>query len=98
MSVPLSKATFEPLLNSKFKVTFDSENTYSVELIQIEEGTHIKELNITPFTLTFRGGRDEKIFAQSTYTVSSEATGDLRLFMIPRLPDDEGIYYHVIFS
>lgn len=98
MSVKLTKETFEPLLNTKFKITFDIENIYEVELIELEEGKPFSKMNSIPFTLTFRGAATEKIFAQGMYKIYSEITGELPLFLIPRMPDEEGIYYDVIIS
>ena len=98
MAVPLKKETFLPLLNSKFKVTFDSENEYEVELIEVAGGKAIESLNLEPFSLMFRADPSCTIFAQRIYTVHSEATGALDLFMIPRAPDQEGIYYEVIIN
>ena len=98
MQKKYKKEDFEGLLNTKFRVTFDSQNAYDVELIEISESKPIKALDLTPFTLTFRGAPDEKIFQQRLYDVSSETLGDMALFLIPRFPDKEGVYYDVIFS
>lgn len=92
----LKKELFKPLLNTNFTITFDAENKYDVKLIEIKEHDVISSLNLEPFTLTFRGDKNEIIFAQRTYDVHSEATGHMSLFLIPRRPDDDGIYYDVI--
>lgn len=98
MSLPLNKATFSSLLNSKFKITFDEDNEYEAELIEISDGKAIPSLNLEPFSLIFRADPSQTIFAQRIYTIFSEATGPIDLFLIPRAPDKEGIYYEVIFN
>ena len=98
MSITLKKETFLPLINTKFKVTFDAENDYEVELIEVSEGKADPRLNLEPFSLMFRADPEETIFAQRIYTVYSEAIGSLNLFLIPRSPDNEGIYYEVIIN
>ena len=80
MSVSLKKETFEPLLNKKFTITFDEQNSYEVELIDIKTGNEIKALNIEPFSLMFRGPIDSPIFTQRIYKLHSEDIGDLELF------------------
>ena len=98
MSVPLKKETFLPLINTKFKATFDAENAYEVELIEVTEGKDSAPSNLEPFSLMFRADPGNIIFAQRIYTIHSEATGSLDLFLIPRAPDKEGIYYEAIFN
>ena len=92
------KDNFKQLLNTKFKVTFDIENFYDIELIKIIEAPPIPSLNIEPFSLLFRGDPAEQIFSQGSYVVFSKEVGSITLFMIPRMPDKEGIYYEVIFN
>ncbi len=98
MSTKVEKATFEPLLNTKVKVTFDSQNEYEVELIKIIDGTYIEYLDLHPFTLVFKGPPNEKIFEQGRYKISSDKLEDVELFLIPRMPNEHGIYYECIIS
>jgi len=90
--------TFEKLINTKFQITFDSQNAYEVELVEIKKGTPINELNIQPFSLLFRGDTSEKLFAQCMYTVYSEDIGSIDLFLIPKQLKQEGIHYEAVFS
>ena len=62
MSLNLNKNTFLPLLNTKFKITFDEQNEYEVKLIEVKEGAPIDLSILNPSPLIFQGSRSEKIF------------------------------------
>ena len=98
MSVQLSQKLFESLLNQKFHAYFNEEHQYELELIEVKPGKKIESLDIEPFSLMFRTARTNPPISQMTVRLQNEATGEISLFLIPRIPDKEGIYYEAVFS
>lgn len=93
-----SKNFFQNCMNEKFQVIFDPNNSYELELVEVADKGTIDSLNIECYALIFKGDRANKVFVQGNYKLTSEKSGEITLFLIPRLPDDEGIYYEAIFS
>ena len=90
--------TFEPLLNQKFKIRFSEEHEYEFELIEVTRRPFIESLSISPFILFFRGNKDLPIFNQGYYKLSHQAIGEISIFLNPRQPDSNGIYYEFIYN
>ncbi len=98
MTVSLSREVFESCLNKKFKATFSKDLTYDLVLVNIKVSKKIESLDIEPYSLLFRAERSQEIFNQGLVQLWSEVTGDISLFLIPRLPDNDWIFYEAIIS
>ncbi len=62
----------------------------------MQEGKEISGHARVPFSLMFKGPRAKDIYNQGIYTIIDKDDRKIDLFMIPRAPDAEGIYYEVI--
>ncbi|NNL93262.1 MAG: hypothetical protein HKO66_13560 [Saprospiraceae bacterium] len=91
-------ATFQELVGQEFKVTFSEEHEYMLTLAKVLEGNPIPELELEPYTLEFIGDVDSPVYSQGSFVVNHEKLGDMTLFLIPRQPDKNGIYYDCIVS
>lgn len=98
MSVQLSKELFESVLNKKFHAYFNEEHQYELELIEVKPGRYIEPLELEPFSLMFRTDRTNPPISQMMVRLHTEVTGEFSVFLIPRTPDKDGIYYEAIFS
>ena len=85
--------TFEPLLNQKFTIKFSEDHQYEFELIEVTRKATIERFGIEPFILYFRGDPSLPIFAQGNYTLLHDKIEPALIFLVPRQPDKEGIYY-----
>jgi hypothetical protein len=88
---------FAPHLNTEFRIRGDEEAIEAV-LIEVDKGPPREEGAPPPFSLTFRGPL-EPILGQGMYRLSHDKVGDLDLFLVPIIgPDQQGMYYQVIFG
>lgn len=94
----MKKETFQELKDQTFTITFAKDYVYDFKLCRIIEGQEIKDLGLEPFTLEFQGALDNMIFNQGIYKVHHDKLGEMELFLIPRKPDKEGVFYHCILS
>lgn len=98
MPTILNKALFESCINDFFHAKFDEEHQYQLELIEVKMGNKIESLNLEPFSLLFKADSKHPPIKQMMTTLTSDKTGEIQLFLIPRMPDKEGMYYEAIFS
>ena len=98
----LTSGQFEPLLNKRFAVHVDVENSVDVILIQVlalpaypDRGGNLPKRQ--PFALLFRGPR-EFVLPQRIYDVEEESLGKAGIFLVPLGPDDLGQRYEAIFN
>ena len=98
MTPKLTKEQFLPLLNKKIEISFTEDDTLAFELIEIKVSPVIESLQIEPFSLLFRGSASQTVYQQGNYRVRSPEIGELSIFLTPRQPDQEGIYYEAIFN
>ncbi len=101
MSDELTCATFEPHLNTEFRLTQEGSQAIGLELIVAEElgseATQPSETGRRAFALVFRGPA-EVALPQMTYTVEHEKAGTQQLFLVPIQPDQEGPLYEAVFN
>ena len=83
-------------LSNKYQVQFDQDTSCEFELIEIIPYKKAEQPGPVSFSLLFRGDVNEKIYAQGTYEVYDKKNVSRNLFLIPRQPDEEGIYYEII--
>jgi len=98
MAIALTRELFESCMNKKFYASFSEEIQYEIELIDVKVSKRIESMDLEPYSLLFRADKSQKISNQGLVSLKSEKTGEISLFLIPRLPDIDGIYYEVIIS
>lgn len=89
---------FAPHVGSVFRV--EDGDGGPVELVLIEAQSIRPSPGAPrqdPFTLLFRGPR-ERYLPQRMYRIAHPELDELTLFLIPRLPDEEGSYFEAIFN
>ena len=90
MSEELHKSSFDPHLNTKFKIYTDYTGGVEAELVEISE--HNKE-NLECFSLLFKVSR-EKFFDQKLYKVTHPKMGEINLFLVPVVHTKQDAYYY----
>ena len=94
----MTKEQFLPLLNQKVEIQFMPEVNLDFEVVDIRVSPKIESIEVEPFSLMFRGEPSFPIYQQGNYTLRSKDINEFSIFLVPRLPDKEGIYYEAIFS
>ena len=98
MSLQLSQELFESLLNEKFHAFFSEEHQFVLELIEVKLRAPIESIDMIPYSLMFRTDVSNPSISQMTVRLDTEKTGEFSIFLIPRTPDKDGVYYEAIFS
>jgi hypothetical protein len=88
------KETFEPLLNTTFRVSLGAQKAPDLELIEVSD---LKIKNPKNFSLIFRGPNNVYL-PQQSYTFEHDALGAFELFITPVGRDEEGTYFEAIFN
>lgn len=95
-----SAAQFAESVGTKFRVSWGTEESVELELIEatpftkgMRKGT-VRE----PFTLTFRSDGVQSYLAQGTYLLEHERHGELHVFLVPIGPDDVGMRHEAVFN
>jgi hypothetical protein len=94
----LIKATFEPHLNTVFRIFRDSSTSISATLVTIEDIGPVPDKAVAGrecFLLTFRG--TEKL-PQHTYRLDHAVLGTFELFLVPGGSNKKGIYYEAVIN
>ncbi|MFH1853425.1 MAG: hypothetical protein ABIA75_13890 [Candidatus Neomarinimicrobiota bacterium] len=95
MTAKLTKASFEPFLDTEFEIVIGNDGSLPIRLIEVTE-KHTAA--IESYTLLFRGPKDRYI-RHDTHPVHHPEMGELNLFIGPVMyPKQDGIYYEVILS
>jgi hypothetical protein len=94
----ISLEVFSPCIGSTFRVAVGEDEYLELELI---EATPLKATpgapRQDPFTLLFRGPVD-RYLPQRLYDLDGGTLGTFQLFLIPRMPDQEGSYFEAIIN
>ena len=91
---------FEPLVGQIFNLAMDGRTEfYPFELVQARVSRHSKAggKRRQPFSLLFKGP-DKYAFPQATYRVAHDALGELKLFLVPVVLDEEGRFLEAVFN
>jgi len=94
MSDHLTKADFDPHLNTTFNIHAASGETIEAELVEIEvrQSEQMESLSVI-----FRGPK-ESVLPQETHEVSHPQMGEINLFLVPIMYEkQDGIYYESVF-
>lgn len=89
---------FTPHLNGKFRIHREGD-PLEVELVEVElcdERFRVEGLR-WPFTLIFRGPRDQLI-PEGSYRVENDAAGSFDLYLIPIVTVGDRQEYQVVFN
>jgi hypothetical protein len=103
--VPLEQlvfASFSGLLNSKFRVVIDAQNSVEVELVEITppqtgQGGAGGRQTFENFSLIFLGPLNP-VLPQKIYWFESAQLGRFEMFIVPVGQDQSGTRYQAIFS
>ena len=95
MSEQLTKANFDPHLNTTFEIHAEGGDTIEAELVKIEA----KQSEwVESFSVIFRGPK-EPVLPHETHQVKHPEMGELNLFMGPIVYEkQDGIYYEAVFT
>ena len=96
MSETLTKASFEPHLNTLFRVIHDGEDTFDLELIEVEDKTPAG-FQGEQFSLLFKG-RADIMLLQQTCALEHPAMGQVILFLVPVDQKKDGYRYEAAFN
>ncbi len=95
MSDELKKQSFDPHLNTTFKVLTEAHGLLETQLVEIKD--HSND-DMETFTLLFKVPK-EKFFDQKTYKIEHEKMGDIELFLTPVVSkDQDALYYESVFN
>lgn len=100
MAEQLTKAGFEPHLNTTFRAFYAEGQFLELELIEVsdpDERRARKPRWQERFSLLFRGPADTML-PHSTYLFRHEAMGDFDLSISPVEQDARGVYYEAVFN
>lgn len=98
----LSFDSFQPLLQTRFRVWVDEQDAVELELVQATPprllaatGPHLPACE--SFALVFRGPA-QRVLPQRIYRFESERLGRFELFIVPIGRDREGTSYEATFN
>lgn len=95
MLTNLTKASFDPHLNSKFEIQTEEGLAVETELVEITEKNSEQ---VKSFSLILRGDKN-RILPQGTHKINHDKMGELNLFLTPIMhPKQDGMYYQIIFN
>jgi hypothetical protein len=92
--------SFEPLVGKVFHLALDGQTEfYPFELVQARLSRHAKpgSKRRQAFSLLFKGP-NEYAFPQSIYRVTHDTFGELKLFLVPVVLDEEGRFLEAVFN
>lgn len=93
-----TKETFDPLLNTKFRLQLSPEKTFELELVETtKSGEPDAQQRYTSFSIIFRGSQ-EILLPQRIYRMEHEQLGAFELFIVPIQRDEDSFYYQAVFN
>lgn len=91
----ISKAQFVEALHTNFHLEIDSTHKLDLELIEVTEKRSTQSQE--QFSLLFQGPLSIQL-GQNTWPLAHEQLGQLDLFLVPVVRDQQGIYYEAFFN
>jgi hypothetical protein len=96
MSLAPDLATFERLLNSRFKLRLDEEASVEIELVEVRRGSSAAGWEM--FSLLFQAPPGAPA-EQRMYELEHEAAdASFELFLVPVGRDEDGVRYEAVFN
>ena len=96
----LNKSMFSEHLGEKFRVHLGSSHVMELELIEVTgvgSGSSHARGRREPFSIVFRGPHDSPL-GQGTYKIEHDKMGTFDLFLVPIVPDENGLNYEAVFT
>lgn len=90
---------FQPQVDSDFRCSAEDADL-SLRLTEaepIQTAQKLTEGQRKPFSLTFRGAKDQPL-EQGIYELNHDEIGSQELFLVPVAEDDENRYYEAVFT
>lgn len=96
-TLQLTKATFEPYVNTVFRISDGTKVVRStlVSVADIGPVPDRKQAGKECFVIKFKGTRP---LAQNTYRIEHDALGKFELFLVPAGRDRKGSYYQAVIN
>ena len=96
-TLQLTKATFEPYVNTVFRISDGTKVVRStlVSVADIGPVPDRKQAGKECFVIKFKGTRP---LAQNTYRIEHVALGNFELFLVPAGKDRKGSYYQAVIN
>jgi hypothetical protein len=91
----LSRDTYVPLLNTKFRIDVTPNMSVDAELIKISD--LLTRPRQEQFSILFLSGADTPA-EQGLFAVHHETLGDFELFLVPVGSDEKGITFQAVFN
>lgn len=95
MADNLPKEAFQENLNTQFRIHFEPDITFNLELVEITEG--LSNPAQEQFSLIFRGPL-ETPFQQGMHRLEHERMGTLQIFLVPIGRKPDGMVYEAAFN
>ena len=92
-----TKDHWQPYLSESFNVSLATNQSLTLQLIEVSSLGAKSNTRREPYALLFRGPT-QPVFAQSTVELEHSSLGRLALFLVPIGPDDQGMRYEAIFT
>jgi len=96
MPEKLTRASFEPHLNTTFRLVHDGPETFDLALIEVVDKTPVGFPG-EQFSILFKGP-SERMLLQQTCTLEHPEMGQLRLFLVPVDQRKDGYRYEAFFN
>ena len=96
-ALKLAKATFEPYVNTVFRIS-DGTKVFRSTLVSVVDSGPVpdrKQAGRECFVIKFKGTRP---LAQNTYRIEHDALGKFELFLVPAGRDRKGSYYQAVIN
>jgi hypothetical protein len=96
-ALQLTKATFEPYVNTVFRIS-DGTKVVRSTLVSVADMGPVpdrKQAGRECFVIKFKGTRP---LAQNTYRIEHDALGKFELFLVPAGRDRKGSYYQAVIN
>lgn len=97
-TLEFTKATFEPLLDSVFRIYPDSTTAVKTTLVSVADIGPIPDKKVPGrecFVIKFKGTRP---LAQDRYKLEHEKLGKFELFLVPAGRNRKGFYYQAVIN
>ena len=92
-----TRETFEPLLNTVFRVQRPDGDPLELELVEVVGGEQRGVQNSYSFSIIFRGA-PSFLLHQRTHTLSHDSLGTFELFLVPIAREADGFRYEAVFN
>ena len=98
----LKSTDFTPLINQRFRLYTEGQDSLEIELIEVtplgSDPAHASRTQKRePFSIVFRGPAGTPL-PQRIYRIEHARMGVLDIFLVPIGPGEDGMHYEAIFT